>query len=245
LNVLGGFATFNINTEWNFDFSNPSLTRGLDFYSLALHEIGHALGLNARGVKEWTNLVNSSGHYIGENAIAAYNEDNDNQLLSLNIQGLDVNDYHWMDNTFDSKIFPFGSPNLGGTVGRNELQDLLMEPGLSFGGPARFEITNVDAAALRDIGWSTITEDPAPPPPVPLVFNRSADGGIRLAIPASEEGSTYSIQTSTNGVNWLNVQPSLIGNGSNLTWEDGQEGFTDPHGNAVDLAGKFYRVTKN
>jgi hypothetical protein len=46
-----------------------------------------------------------------------------------------------------------------GTVGTDGLQDLLMEPTANFTAAVkRFELTNVDVAALRDVGWSTVAQ---------------------------------------------------------------------------------------
>ena len=65
---------------------------------------------------------------------------------------------HWEDGTYESFIFTAGGPNTVGTVGAG-MQDLLMEPTANFGGAQqRFELTNVDVAALEDIGWSVVPE---------------------------------------------------------------------------------------
>jgi hypothetical protein len=66
---------------------------------------------------------------------------------------------HWKEGAYQSSIFPFGEPLLIGTVGLSGKQDLLMEPATNFVLPqlARFELTNVDVAALTDIGWSVLS----------------------------------------------------------------------------------------
>jgi len=241
--VLGGFAAFSTNVDWNFDLSAPNNAVGFDLYSVALHEIGHSLGLNTDNAMEWTDLV-VKGRFMGENAVIAYNNDTGRMEASLEMHSSSSNNFHWLNNTYDSRIFALGSPRLQGTAGLNGLQDLLMEPGAAFGSYSRFEITNVDAASLRDIGWSVITEDPPLPPALPLEFSVADGGGLSLCI-ASKEGSTYTIQTSNDGVNWQDVTPSLVGNGSALCWADGDEGFTDPYGAAAELSAKFYRVIEN
>lgn len=243
LKVLGGAVVFDTESSWNFDFYDPT-SGGLDFYTFALHEIGHALGLNCSSCPEWRALA-SSGKYVGPLALEAYNADNEESISGLEIQNLSLKQYHWSDDQYQSAIFTLGSPNIYGTVPEGDLQDLLMDPFIDVTNVIRrLEVTNVEVGALRDIGWSVINEDPPEGPEIPLVFERSESGGIKLGFLA-EEGATYSIQTSTNGINWLNVRPFLVGTGSNLNWEDGQKGFTDPYGAAIDLEGKFYRIRKN
>jgi hypothetical protein len=66
-------------------------------------------------------------------------------------------DHHWANNVYDSKIFASGSANYVGTVGAGNLQDLLMEPTADFTlSIRRFEATNVEVGALRDLGWTTL-----------------------------------------------------------------------------------------
>jgi hypothetical protein len=245
LTVLGGAISFNSTAPWNFDLYNPKLANGTDLYTIALHEIGHGLGLNARGVKEWTDLV-LNGSFRGGNALAASHDHAGGPLGELKIHSESTRDYHWKDNTYSSYIFPLGSPNYLGTIGKGELQNLLMESKATFGNTvSRIEITNVDVGGIRDLGWSVITSDPPRDPILPWPqISTASDGGPSLSFP-SEVGATYIIQTSTSGTTWQNVTPFLTGNGSTLSWTDGQEGFSDPSGRAARLASKFYRVIKN
>ncbi len=244
LSVLGGTVSFDSNSTWNFSLFEPSIGNGIDFYSVALHEIGHGLGLSSRNSPEWREL-SESGSYVGEFAVGAFNSDNGASINALEIESLDGGDFHWRNNTYQSFVFQLGGPNSFGVQSANVLQDLLMEPGLSFSAATpRFEVTNVEIGGLRDVGWSIIEADPPAPPIVILGLERSAEGATKISIP-SEEGKTYTIQTSTNGQNWLSVTPSLIGDGEVLCWEDGQEGFTDPYGSAAELESKFYRVIEN
>ena len=146
----GGAISFDTGTSWNFDLNSTG--GGVDFYSIALHEIGHALGLNSSW-NQWQD--DGGGNYIGSEALAAYNADNGTSLTSLNQVG-GSND-HWEDGTYESFLFPGG--NTVGTVPGGTKQDLLMEPIANFGGlQQRFELTNTDVAALRDLGWSTVPE---------------------------------------------------------------------------------------
>jgi hypothetical protein len=242
LGTLGGVVSFNLNSNWGFNRYDPGSDGAIDFYSTALHEIGHCFGFSAKKTSEWKLLVQEN-RFVGTNALAAYRADTGEVTSSLAFKS--VIDNHWQDDTYSSKIFPLGKPEYTGTVGKGALQDLLMDPELAFTSKIkRLELTNVDIGAIKDIGWSVISEDPPAGPEIPLAFERSETGGIKLGF-HTEEGVSYSIQTSTNGSNWLTVRPSLMGNGSHLTWEDGQEGFTDPYGAATDLTGKFYRIRKD
>ena len=163
LPVWGGVITFN-NTPaviWHFDHTTAAPLGQTDFYSIALHEVGHALGLSTTW-DDWENN-SSGGFFTGANALAAYNADNGTSVTSLEVES--VGNQHWEDGVYDSFIFPGGSPQLAGTVGLGALQDLLMEPTANFIYPSlrRFELTNVDVAALEDLGWSVISgpTDPA------------------------------------------------------------------------------------
>lgn len=150
LPAWGGAITFDNTRAW--DFSLDGSGSGTDFYTIALHEVGHALGLSAG----WNQWQATGASYTGAEALAAYNADNGTSLTSLDL--VSAGNQHWEDGAYDSVIFAAGNPNYNGTVGAGNLQDLLMEPIANFSGSVgRIELTNVDVAALRDIGWQTLT----------------------------------------------------------------------------------------
>lgn len=116
--------------------------------------------------------------YTGANAVAAYNADDDTSLTTLNEVG--GGNPHWAEDTYDSLIFAPADPNLVGTVGLGTPQDLLMEPSADFTGTLRrFELTNVDVAALRDIGWTVVPVPAALPLFVGAVLLLGAVGSRR------------------------------------------------------------------
>ena len=244
LTVIGGTVSFDLDRNWSFEFLRPEGGISLDFYSIALHEIGHCLGLNARSVAEFHDLIEED-RFVGDYAVKALEIDTGKEVVGLEIVKSSSQDYHWRDGEYQSKIFPFGMPLYFGTEGAGNLQDLLMEPVFNVGGNVtRFEITNVDVAALKDIGWSVISEDPPRGPDLDLEIGASNNGGLSIRL-MSEEGATYTVQTSPDGCNWVSVIPSFVGDGRPLSWSDGQEGTYDPFGPASSLAHKYYRVIKD
>ncbi len=157
LPIWGGSVAFNTNTNWHFDLDTPFVPGNgyIDFYSIALHEIGHALGL-ASPWNQWTHQLDGI-YYQGTNAVEAFNADNGTSVTQLRIEA--TNNFHWADSVEQkSFIFSAGEPNTVGTIG-DGLQDLIMDPSLTFTRDnLRFELTNVDVASLEDVGWSVIED---------------------------------------------------------------------------------------
>jgi hypothetical protein len=161
LAVWGGSISFDNDgsTNWHFDPNTTPPAGTLDFYTIALHEIGHALGLSADSA-DWDQFraaPPNSHQFTGSQTLAAYNGDNGTSLTSLNQET--ANNRHWDEDVYNSRIFQNGNPKLVATVGLGAMQDLLMEPTADFTATIkRLELTNVDVAALRDLGWSTLPQ---------------------------------------------------------------------------------------
>ncbi len=131
----GGAIAFDIDANWYFD-ADPATDEaitGIDFYSVALHELGHLLGVGT--ADSWSNQI-SGGYFNGSASLAAYGS-------SVPLDSIDA---HWAPGTMS--ILPDGTP-----------QEAAMDPDLTTGTRKRFTV--LDQAALSDIGWE-VTPVPVP-----------------------------------------------------------------------------------
>ncbi len=148
----GGQITFDNDgsTAWDFD-SSDGIT-GSDFYSVALHELGHVLGLGT--ADSWDDLV-SGGEFTGANAVAA---NGGNNVI------LHGDNAHW-------------APGTSSLVDGITPQEAAMDPNLTNGTQKLF--TDLDMAALDDIGWD-IAASPVPLPAAVWLFGSGLLGIIGL-----------------------------------------------------------------
>jgi hypothetical protein len=151
----GGAISFDRDADapWSYSLAGPAAGAN-DFYSVALHEMAHALGFGTSA--EWMALA-SGEDFAGLAAQAAYGG------VAPPLVAPAVDDpyrSHWTSDV-ESTIY---STNIA--------QQAAMTPQLTTGTRKRF--TAVDAAALADIGWEV-----APPAFHPADFN--ADGAVDAA----------------------------------------------------------------
>ena len=121
----GGSIRFQISTNWYFDSdtSTDESFSGFDFFSVALHELGHVLGIGTSG--SWDNYVNA-GVFTGPASTASYGG-------NVPLDG----DDHW-DPGVTSTINGSGSFGTAMTA-------------IAEGQRKRF--TDLELASLSDIGW--------------------------------------------------------------------------------------------
>jgi hypothetical protein len=126
----GGTITFDNDgsTTWFFNHLGTPSGNVADFYSVAIHELGHSFGFGASS--EWQALVSGS-NFIGANSEA---QNNGNPVpLSPDLG-------HWVSGK-QSVVYGSSTP-----------QEAVMDPDLQNG--TRKRLTGLDAAGLKDIGWS-------------------------------------------------------------------------------------------
>lgn len=132
----GSFAVDNDgSTDWHFNHTTTPTAGKSDFFTVALHEIGHALGFGnsgSSGPTPWSMLVDTGNNtFTGSNAQARYGGP-----VPLASGG---NTGHWKEGLMSAAL------------GTGAMQEVLMDPTINPG--TRKTVSELDAAALADIGW--------------------------------------------------------------------------------------------
>lgn len=121
------------STSWHRDAYNGVVGGRIDLYSVALHEILHTLGIGI--YDSWDANISGNTNWTGQEVIDLYGTGN-------NL--IDSNGSHIASN-ITSKRLSDGST-----------QTVVMSPSISAG--VRKELTELDLAFLRDLGWTTVPE---------------------------------------------------------------------------------------
>lgn len=145
----GGAVTFDADAAWYFD-ADPASSEsfsGFDFFSVALHELGHVLGIGTSN--SWSRWI-VGGVFTGlESKLANGGAD-----ILLSSDG-----GHW-------QVGQTSPVNGQGSV------EAAMSP--SIASSTRKNFTDLDLAALKDVGWEVAAPPPATAVPLPsyalLVF---------------------------------------------------------------------------
>ena len=138
--LWGGTIAFDNVTNWNFTLNPPTAGQN-DFFTIALHEMGHVMGFGTS--ESFRKLINASNRFTGTKSVAAFGGQ-----VPMNSDSLGNPDSgHWVSDT---------SSTLPGT---STVQETLMDPQITTG--TRKELTKLDWAALDDLGWD-VTEAAGP-----------------------------------------------------------------------------------
>ncbi len=123
-----------LSNFWHFDANTPVPSNRIDLYSVALHEIIHALGIGTSD--SWNNRI-SGNNWNGPNVIALLGSglntvDNDGGHIRLGLQ----------------------SPRISDGIS----QETVLSPSIRLG--ERRTLTQLDIAFLRDINFSVVIPEP-------------------------------------------------------------------------------------
>jgi len=135
-----GNLWFDDDTQWHFDHTTAVESGKRDFYSVALHETLHVLGIG--GSNAWESLVSGSNWLGGE-------------VTTVHGTGTGIIDNP--DNHFAESL-------MSARISDGVLQEIVMDPDIQAG--VRKGLTLFDVAALRDLGFNTIIPDV----PVPVLL---------------------------------------------------------------------------
>lgn len=167
-----------LNNYWQFDRNAPVGPSQNDFYSVALHEMTHALGFGTS--QSWNSLVSSPHNWLGS------------QVISLEGTGTNVlstNNDHVAEGLLSTRLSD------GAT------QEAVMDPTLTVG--TRKTFTRLDLAFLRDIGWQTIAF-----PLLVGDFNqdnRRTVADVQAMMKALSDVHSYETQHNFDNAKWMTV----------------------------------------
>jgi len=138
-NYWRGTVTFSTGWSW---YAGPSeIFNDYDFFTVALHELGHVLGIGT--LTPWTSQV-SGGRFYGKNATAAY--------------GGAVPLASYVDPYGRTQYVHWGNGVKSTLPGTGTLQTASFSPitTATFRPGERRYLTDLDLAGLADIGWNIV-----------------------------------------------------------------------------------------
>ncbi|MEL6106685.1 MAG: PEP-CTERM sorting domain-containing protein [Planctomycetota bacterium] len=140
-------STATLEQNWHFDHTAPVAAGKSDFYSVALHEILHSIGIGT--AESWDNLVNGT-EWLGAEVVAL----NGGSGAGL----IDAGTGHFAEGVMSTRL----SDGMA--------QEVVMDPSITIG--TRKELTALDLAMLRDIGYANaaVTAIPEPSALAALAF---------------------------------------------------------------------------
>lgn len=186
----GGSISFDADSTWNFSLTQ-NLT-GTDFVSIALHEMGHVLGIGT--ADSWYNKI-SSAVFTGSASTRSYGVN-----PPLNGSG------HFGGTGTTSKSF--GSFNV--THGAN--RQVLMLASLTDDNSTLVVASDLDLAALVDIGWQIF-------PPHKVTTTALGPASTSFAWNSSSFFD-YKLQRGTTLVSFPDGNTAAAGTGGIQSWAD-------------------------
>lgn len=189
--LWGGSMAFDIDTTWNF--SQTRNLAGVDFIKIALHEMGHVLGIGT--ADSWDNLI-SAGSFTGAATTHSHGSQPPIQSGNGHFDGV-------------SLVSPaFGS---FGMIHGNS-RPVLMLPSSGDDGVNLDVVSDLDLAALVDIGWEIA-------PPHSLKATALGPAGAAFTW-SSSSFFDYKVERGTNLQTFLSGSATINGDGSTKSWTD-------------------------
>jgi hypothetical protein len=186
--VWGGSLSFAVGLNWYFGADAAGLQPGqVDFYSVAVHELGHLLGFGT--VPAFGTFVNG-GVFTGPTAAAVYGS----------APPLAADGAHWAQGTLSN-----GAP-------------VSLQPRAAWG--QRIPFSDLDYAALQDIGWQVTGLSGSPSPPAGIGgTGAAATGQVNVSAPPATvwAGDTAGRLTLVSGPTDGSLQAYTAGADGRLT----------------------------
>jgi len=219
----GGSITFDTGRTWNFNTDGPNTFGSSEFIPVALHEIGHLLGIGTAG--SWDDQISTAlvpNVFIGSNSQASFGGP----------VPLDAINSHWQDdaacvapdgynpsNPLNVLSTAYGS--FGTTHGTAKIA--LMDPSsCSVSGGSFNVMTDLDLAGLIDIGWEVCP---------PIDCDHAVTATNVTVNYNSTTFQTFTFEQSTNLTAWTPASGTAAGDGQPAS-------FSQP----VSGLRKFFRV---
>ncbi len=192
----GGSVTFSTIANWNFSLTETGSSGQFDFLPVALHEIGHVFGIGT--ATSWISKI-SGNQFIGPNTLASYSQ-------RPQVTG---DRFHWIENPTNPSLSTVSSSYGSFNNEHGTAQTALMVPTLYFTGDDFLVLTDLDLAALQDIGWEV-----RPP-------GKQADLGLSLTTSSlgtvewnTVTGLNYQLLVSNDLQNYSVLSNNIAGDGT-------------------------------
>ncbi len=188
IGLWGGSVTFDLDSNWNFSLEENQ--SGVEFLKIALHEMGHVLGLGPSD--PWDNLL-ANGTFTGPASIAS------------NGSAPPADSGHFQGDLDSPRYGSFGTSH--GTP-----RPVLMLPSSTDNGSNFDVITDLDLAGLIDIGWEV-----AVPAPFEVLALSPAEASFQWP---SSSFCSYRVRRTTDLQNPNGSSSLFTGDGSLQSWSD-------------------------